>query len=197
MTHSERRQLDRQFATAFGYTADGRARYRWMQASELFVKLHSNRSPEGVWYSRSQCEQTSLREIYGDVWICAVFRDESPSTDPNPILAHIRRPSDYGRYTPIDGSQLQRGMEPDADVTAAAIYFIRKHIEKSYRDHLEEANAAAGQAQAETKKEFGDKIDDAWPAFGNAPGMKAHVSFPPIPAKGQNAQSNDCIDLPA
>ena len=188
MTHSERRKLDRQFAVAFGFSADGRTRYRWMQTSELFVNLHSNRSAEGVWYSRTQHEQVSLRDLYGDVWIAAVFRDESPSTDPNPLARHLRRPSDYGKYTPIDGSQLQRGMEPDADVTAAAIYFIRKHIEKSYRDHLEEANAAAGQAQTEAKKEFGEKIDDAWPAFGNAPGMKGHVSFASVPSK----QGQEC-----
>ena len=196
MTHSQRRALDRQFSQAFGYAANGRPRYRWMQTSELFVNLHSNKSPEGIWYSRTQCEQTSLRDLYGDVWIAAIFRDESPSTDPNPILGHLRKASHYGRYTPIDGSQLQLGMEPDADVTAAAIFFIRKHIEKSYRDHLEEANAAAGQTQQEAKKESDDKIDDAWPAFGNAPGMKEHVSFPSVPAKGQNAQSDNRINLP-
>ena len=79
-------------------------------------------------------------------------------------------------------------MEPDEDVTSAAIWFIRKHIEKSYRDHLDEANAAAEKAQDEKKRVWADKVDDAWPAFSNAPGMKAHVSFPAVPAKqGQNA----------
>ena len=109
---------------------------------------------------------------------CGLWR--STATAPRPLKSH----SGGGVYTPIDGSQLQREMEPDSDVTAAAIHFIGRHIEKSYRDHLDEANAAAGKAQQATKNESDDKIDDAWPAFGNAPGMKAHVSFPPV-QKGQ------------
>ena len=163
----------------------------------MFVNLHSRQSAGGLWYPSMQRERISLSNIYGDVWIVGIWRDESPSTEPNPIARHLKSRSSYGKYTPIDGSQLPSGMEPDADVTAVAIWFIRQHIEKSYGDHLEEANAIAGQAQQEAKREFGEKIDDAWPAFGNAPGMKEHVSFPSIPVKGQNAKSNDCIDLPA
>lgn len=188
MTHSERRKLDRQFVEAFGLTADGRSRYRWMKTSEIFVPVHSDKSSGGIWFVTPKCEQLNLQEIYGDVWIVAIFRDESAATEPNPLVSHLKSKASYGKYTPIDGSQLQRNMEPDEDVTSAAIYFIRKHIEKSYRDHLQEANAAAGKAQNETKRVWADKVDDAWPAFGNAPGMKAHVSFPSVPAKqGQNA----------
>jgi hypothetical protein len=193
---SDVRRINQRFVEAFGRPDGVNARYKWVRTTDLayFVKI-DNRTAAGLYLMSPKYERHTWAEVLGDTWVVA--RWKAPEMSSGDWLVKYGGDVPYptnGRYLPIENTRLYEGMDPSSTVEALvdpttgkrelmpvtdyAIWRIREELEKDTEDFLKDSKAAIARCEQEHKHNFSEMVDSDWPAFDNAPGMKAHVSFP-------------------
>lgn len=160
-------ELNDRLAQALGRTITGQPRYQWMRAESLFWNSQKQGwvarflPHAGIWAVGPEYRRRSFAELYGPCWTMAKWCPPPCSEQEwhARYLGALPYPAG-GFYRPIGEMQLPNAKEPDLDETLKAIWAIRRDIERTFDELVEEGDKLMQAHHKEADRQIEGELDE-------------------------------------